>query len=157
MRLDGGAVECWSAGVLERSWRTATRLHVDEFLQPFRLTKGFCVVWALLLSVAVGTVRWIEPSPWYSACGFVVFVPFLATFVVYCPVRFFHLAFTSGARGRRVLRFVLAVVLANAVLHGVLLVSGCYTGALAGSVSGLLSGVAVAYFKSRSKEDAPSA
>ena len=94
--------------------------------QPFRFTKGFFVTWALLVAAALWFLGKVDMGPWYSALGFVLFVPFLLTFAVYGPVLIFKAARASGRRGRHVLRACAEVLVFGVVVFGGLLLYGQY-------------------------------
>src|ERR1044071_2995333 len=89
--------------------------------QPFRITKGFLITWALLVALGLLFLTRVDVGPWYSELGFLLCVPFLLTFAVYGPVLFCKAVMISGSRGRQV---VLALV---GIAIGVLLLSGQYT------------------------------
>jgi hypothetical protein len=95
--------------------------------QPFRITKGFLVTWALLLVVGLLFSIRVDVGPWYSELGFLLFVPFLLTFAVFGPVSFWKAVLISGSRGRQVLLALVVVLALVGISIGVLLWSGQYT------------------------------
>ncbi len=99
--------------------------------RPFRFTRDFCVVWALLVVPAFFVTRRQDVGPWYSEGAFLILVPLFATFVLYGPVLLVRQVIRSGSRGRFVARVLFSIVLAAALLFGGLLLSGIYTESLA--------------------------
>jgi hypothetical protein len=96
--------------------------------QPFRFTRDFCVVWALLLVPTFFLTRSRDIGPWYSEAALLILASLFATFLLYGPVLLVRQVIHSGARGRFVGRLFLSIILTAALLLGVLLISGFYTG-----------------------------
>jgi len=91
---------------------------MEEIDKPFRPTKSFMVVWALLIAVVLIYHKALIDTtlPWYSTVSFIVLVPFIATFLVWGPVMLLCQVRSSGPRGRFVFRMWLLTV---AILAGV--------------------------------------
>ena len=88
--------------------------------RPFRFTRDFCVVWALLAVVIYFVARRWDLGSWYSQAAFFVVVPFIATFFVYGPVLLVRQVMQSGARGWLVARVFITTVLVVALFFAVL-------------------------------------
>ena len=95
--------------------------------RPFRFTRDFCVVWALLVVPAFFLTRSRDVGPWYSEAALLILAPLFAAFALYGPVLLVRQVIQSGSRGWFVARLLLSIGLAAALLLGVLLISGFYT------------------------------
>jgi len=95
--------------------------------RPFRFTRDFCVVWALLVVPTFFLTRQHDFGLWYSNIAVLIVAPLFATFVLYGPVLFVRQVIRSGSRGWFVARVFLSIVLAAALLLGGLRLSGSYT------------------------------
>src|SRR5437879_4527540 len=95
--------------------------------RPFRFTRGFCVVWVLLVVPTFFLTRLLDFGPWYFEAAFLILAPLFATFVLYGPVLFARQIVRSGSRGWFVVRIFFSIVLAAALLLGGLMASGFYT------------------------------
>src|SRR6266480_4000089 len=92
--------------------------------RPFRFTRDFCVVWALLVVPTFFLTRQHDFGTWYSNIAVLIVAPLFATFVLYGPVLFVRQVIRSGSRGWFVARVFLSIVLAAALLLGGLRLSG---------------------------------
>jgi len=93
--------------------------------KPFRFTRDFCIVWALL---AVGVhlmLRHERPNQtWYSYPAMIIIGSLLATFLVYGPVLLARQIIQSGSRGWFVARVFISIVLAAALFAAILYFTG---------------------------------
>jgi uncharacterized membrane protein YphA (DoxX/SURF4 family) len=116
---------------------------------PFRFTRDFCVVWALLVVPTFCLTPQQAMGPWYSEVAFLVLVPLFATFVLYGPVLLFQQIVGSGSRGRLVGRVLLSVVFVGPLLFGALLICGIYTEWSARAFAFFVTAAATAYLRWR--------
>jgi hypothetical protein len=95
---------------------------MEEIDKPFRPTKGFMAVWAILTVVVLIFHKALVNSdlPWYSIVSFIVVVPFLATFFVWGPIMFLWQVRSSGSRGRFVFRMWLLTIAITAGITAIL-------------------------------------
>jgi hypothetical protein len=124
--------------------------------RPFRFTRDFCVVWALLAVPAFILTRRHDIGPWYSEGAFLIVVPLIATFVLYGPVLLVHQVMRSGSRGWFVARVFLSIVLVAALIVVGLFTSGFYTESRGHTLAFVFSLAATAYLSWRlEKHDGP--
>jgi len=100
---------------------------MQEIDRPFRPSKGFCVVWALLLVATIILVGRVDVGPWYSVVALMILTPTFATFLLYGPFLLSRQVLRSGSRGIFVARVFLSIMGVAAILFGGLLGSGYYT------------------------------
>jgi hypothetical protein len=92
-------------------------LPVREIDKPFRFTWDFCLVWALLFTVALCLIPQSKGAHAYEQPLKAMLVALFATFLLYGPVLLVRQIFASGSRGwfvARVLVSVLFVILLGA-------------------------------------------
>src|SRR2546430_2280153 len=96
--------------------------------RPFRFTRDFCVVWALLVVPTFFLTRQHDFGLWCSNIAVLIVAPLFATFVLYGPVLFVRQVIRSGSRGWFVARVFLSIMKKSlALLVLAVAVSGCRT------------------------------
>ena len=94
--------------------------------RPFRFTRAFCLIWALLSLPAFMLTGSAKLGPWYSDLGITIVVSLIATFILYGPVLLVRQMVRSGSRGRFIARVFLPAFLAGVLLIGGLSFWGFY-------------------------------
>jgi hypothetical protein len=105
--------------------------------RPFRFTRDFIVVWALLAVPVFLLMHRSDFGPWYSFCNILILLPLFAAFVLYGPVLLARQIIRSGSRG-----WFVACVLISVLLVTALFFVGLYVSGRGKDVSGIWGGVA---------------
>ena len=120
--------------------------------KPFRFTWDFCVVWAILVVPTFLLTHKLDLGPWYSYGSILILLPLFATFILYGPVLVARLVVRSGAHGRLVLRVLISIILAAALLFVGLYVSGFYSRGNARTLAFFFVAAAIVYLHWRTDE-----
>ncbi len=109
--------------------------------QPFRLSRDVLVAWALLAFPSlILTQPWQWSLPLYSQIAGILFIPFAAMIVLYCPILLLIAVFRSGSRGRVVFGAFILTMVETAAALGILFVSGHFEPVNAASVFAISAG-----------------
>jgi len=111
--------------------------------QPFRFTRGFIIVWAVLAVPTILLVRQMDHASWCEGPSMVLLGSLFATVVLYGPVLLIRQAKRSGRGWSKAIGFVLwlltgvLIFFASLLLdayagHGAKLLKAPYFGALVG-------------------------